>query len=298
MNVTLRQLQAFIAVADSGNFTRAAERLRVAQSAVSVSVRELEIELAIRLLDRTTRRVELTDAGREFRGHAEKVIADLDGAIRDARDLVERKRGRITLCAPPLLAATLLPAAIAAFHHDYPGVQITLRDLPTDQIVAAVKTGTADIGVGTFAAAEPGLTRTPLFRDTLMVFCSTRDPLRRLKSPRWKDLEGLPFIVLTRQSAVRGLVDYACEAAGLAITPTFEVTQIATALALVESGLGVSALPSYALRSLKTRQVIARPLREPSVTRDVLIINRPGRSPPVALPEFLAKLSAACGKTR
>src|SRR6185295_8282004 len=97
MNITLRQLQAFVAVAATGNFTQAARRMLVAQSAVSVLVRDLEGDLGIRLFDRTTRRVELTAAGVECRATAEKLIADLDDAIRHTHDLVERPRGRITV---------------------------------------------------------------------------------------------------------------------------------------------------------------------------------------------------------
>src|SRR5512146_1724896 len=102
MNITLRQLQAFVAVAGAGGFTGAAEHLHVAQSVVSILVKELEAELGIRLFDRTTRRVELTEAGREFQANAQRLIADLDHAVRQTQDLVERKRGRIAVAAPPL----------------------------------------------------------------------------------------------------------------------------------------------------------------------------------------------------
>lgn len=294
MNITLRQLQAFIAVAETGNFTRAAERLHIAQSAVSVLVRELEAELAGRLFERTTRRVELTDVGRDFRGHAEKLLLDLDGAVRDARGLVERQRGRVSVAAPPLLAATLLPRAIAAFRRDFPRVRIGLRDLATDQIVDAVRSDAVDIGVGTFSEAEPGLARVPLFCDTLMVFSAARAASAAVRPASWRDLVGRPFIALTRQSEVRRLVDYGCGAAGLAIAPAFEVSQIATALALVEAGLGISVLPSYALTATGRRGICAQPLHEPSLTRDVVVIRKAGRSPQPALSDFLARLAAEC----
>src|SRR4051812_23779186 len=149
MNVTFRQLQAFAAVAAAGSFTRAAERLHVTQSAVSVLIRELEADLGIRLFDRTTRRVEITEAGIDFRAGAEKLIADMEHAVRHTHDLVERKRGRITVAAPPLLAAAFLPRTIQAFQRAYPGIRVALIDVPTDQIVSRVKSGEADLGVGT-----------------------------------------------------------------------------------------------------------------------------------------------------
>jgi len=291
MNVTLRQLQAFVAVADSGNFSRAAERLHVAQSAVSVLVRELERKLNIRLFDRTTRRVELTDAGIEFRATAEKLIADLEHAVQHTHDLVERKRGRIIVAAPPLLATALLPDAIAAFQRQYPGVSVSLIDARTDEIVARVRSGQADIGVGTFAADEDGLSRTRLTKDTLMLFCEASHSMATAAQPRWRDLKGLPLVTLTRDSGIRALVESGYEAATLAVErPAFEVSQIATVLALVEAGLGVAILPTYALVSCKNRNIVARPLSHPTISREIIAVTRSGRSLPPAGSDFIQLL--------
>jgi DNA-binding transcriptional LysR family regulator len=291
MNVTLRQLEAFVAVAEAGNFSRAAEQLHVAQSAVSVLVRELERKLDIRLFDRTTRRVELTDAGIEFRATAEKLIADLDHAVQHTRDLVERKRGRIIVAAPPLLAAALLPEAIAAFRRLYPGVSVSLIDARTDEIVSKVKSGQADIGVGTFSLEEEGLSRTKLTKDALMLFCEGSHPMTSVPNPRWRDLKGLPLITLTRDSGIRALVESGYETANLTLDrPAFEVSQIATALALVEAGLGVTILPTYALVSCKNRNILALPLSHPAISREILAITRSGRSLPPAGTDFIQLL--------
>ncbi|HXQ52197.1 MAG TPA: LysR family transcriptional regulator [Stellaceae bacterium] len=290
MNVTLRQLHAFVAVAVAGNFTRASDRLNVTQSAVSALVRELESALAIRLFDRTTRRVELTDAGREFQPTAEKLIADLDHAVHNVHDLVERRRGRITVAAPPLLAAVMLPNVIAAFHRDFPGVTVVLVDAPTNQIVASVRSGEADLGVGTFSPDEKGLVRRQLTRDSLMLFCQAQSPPAAFERPKWRDLKGLPLIALTRESGIRALVDYGYEAAELSSQPAYEVSQITTALALVEAGLGVSVLPTYALTSSKTRRIAANRLTSPTVSRDIIVIAREGHALPPATNDFLNRL--------
>ena len=290
MNVTLRQLHAFVAVAVAGNFTRASDRLNVTQSAVSALVRELETALAIRLFDRTTRRVELTDAGREFQPTAEKLIADLDHAMHNVHELAERKRGRITVAAPPLLAAVLMPTVIAAFHRDFPGITVILLDVPTSQIVASVRSGEADLGVGTFTLDEKGLIRRQLTRDALMLFCQAQSPLAALERPKWRDLKGLPLITLTRESGIRTLVEYGYEAAGLSSQPAYEVSQITTALALVEAGLGVSVLPTYALTASRTRQIAAHRLSVPNVSRDVIVIAREGHTLPPSTTDFLNRL--------
>lgn len=291
MNVTFRQLQAFVAVAESGNFSRAAEKLHVAQSAVSVLVRELERKLNIRLFDRTTRRVELTDAGVEFRATAEKLIADLEHAVQHTHDLVERKRGRIVVAAPPLLATTLLPDTIAAFRRRFPGVSVSLIDARTDEILSCVKSGQADIGVGTFSADEEGFSRTRLTRDTLMLFSEVKDAVATLTQPRWRDMKGRALVTLTRDSGIRALVESGYEAAGLTLDrPAYEVSHITTVLSLVEAGLGIAILPTYALVSCKNRNIVARPLSHPTISRDVVAITRSGRTLPPAGGNFIQLL--------
>jgi DNA-binding transcriptional LysR family regulator len=290
MNITLRQLEAFVAVADTRNFTRAAQRLHTAQSAISLLVKELEADLGVRLLDRTTRHVELTNPGIEFRGYAEKLIADLDHAIRHTHELVERKRGRIAVAAPPYLATILLPQVIAQFQQELPGIQIALIDARTDQIVARGVAGEADIGVGTFRGDVDGIARTVLARDDLMAFYHAKHPLARIRRPSWANLGDYPSIMLTRESGIRALVEEGYTATQVPIKPTYEVAQITTALALVEAGLGVSALPSYALASCHNRRVAARVLTAPAISRNVEVISCLGRTPPPAASEFVRRL--------
>lgn len=289
MTVTLRQIQAFLAVAELGTFTKAAERMRVAQPALSQLVRELEQALGIRLFDRTTRRVELTDAGREFHGASAKIVHDLDLAIQNANDLAERRRGRIAVAAPPLLAAALLPEAIADMREQHPGIRIAVLDARTDTIVEAVRTGRADCGLGTFAAVEDGIERVAMARDELMLFACAGS---RFAKPTvdWRELEGEPLITLTRDSGIRLLVEIGYETAGIPLLPTYEVSQITTALALVEARLGVAVLPTYALSAAPHRRLSARPLVNPVIARDIVMIRPSGRSVSPALAAFEAIL--------
>src|ERR1700721_3666957 len=134
MNITLRQIQCFLQGATPGSFTRAAEKMHTMQPALSQQIRDLETELGIRLFDRTTRRVELTEGGAEFRNIAAKVLDDLESAARNAHDLAERKRGRVVIAAPPLLAAAIVPRVIADFRSRYPGIEVRLVDTRTDQM--------------------------------------------------------------------------------------------------------------------------------------------------------------------
>jgi DNA-binding transcriptional LysR family regulator len=286
MNVTVRQIEVFLAVAELGSFTRAAERLRMAQPALSQHVRDLERELGIRLFDRTTRRVELTDGGREFRSAGAKIIEDLELAVRSAADLAERKRGRLSIAAPPLLAAVILPQAIAEFRARHPGIQVTLIDTRTDRIVESVRQGQADCGLGTFSAAEDGIERTTLARDSLMVFCGHDSRFFDRDQLTWRELEGEPLVTLTRDSGLRLLVEVGFESAEQPLRPAYEVSQITTAIALVEAGLGSSVLPTYALAAARHRKVVAKPLTGPTISRDIALIRASGRSVAPAVSAF------------
>jgi len=277
MNITLRQLRAFLAVAQDGSFTNAAERLHITQSAASGLIRELEAEIGLRLFDRTTRRVEPTEAGREFRVSAARLLGELDHAVQDAQALAERRRGRVTIAAPPLLAAAMLPGAIATFGQRFPDVRIAVRDLRTDEIMAAVNSGAADCGIGTFPPGGEGIERSELMTDTLMLFCG-RDHALAARRANWSDLRGQTLIALTRESGLRVLIDRALDAARVAGDPAFEVTQITTAIAMVEAGLGIAVLPAYARALARLFAIASAPIEAPRVSRPISFIRQRGRS--------------------
>lgn len=278
MRIALRHLEAFQAVAEHGNFSTAARHLNIAQPALSHAVKDLEAELGLRLFDRTTRRVELTAAGIEFRNSTSKILEDLGHAVQNVRDLAARRRGRIRIAAPPLLSSVILPQAIATFHKEYPRVRIELTDVGTGEIVQAVIAGNADCGLGTFSPSAEGVERTLLMRDQMMLFLPKKHPLRDMQQLNWADLRDLELVALTSSSGIRLLMDVGAESAELSIRPAFEVSHITTALAFVEAGLGVSVLPTYALAVARHYNVIAKPLINPSISRDVVLIHASGRS--------------------
>lgn len=278
MKVTIKQIESFLAVANEGSFSAAARRLGSAQPALSQAVRDLELELGVRLFDRTTRRVELTSAGREFMGASGKVLEDLDHAVQNARDLADRKRGRIRIAAPPLLAAVVLPQAIAEFQAQHPGIKLELVDVGTEQIVESVLNGQAECGLGTFPPGETGIERTVLMRDNLMLFCAYDSPFTGKSTVEWADLKEQPLITLTRDSGIRLLVEVGFETVRLPLKPAFEVSLVTTALALVEAGLGVAVLPTYALASAQHHKVTGKILTNPSIAREVVLIHASGRS--------------------
>jgi DNA-binding transcriptional LysR family regulator len=295
---TIRQLRAFACVAELGNFTRAAERLGLAQPALSVLVRELEGVLGTRLLDRTTRRVELTEAGHEFREAAEKILAAVERATDQARDRASGRRGRLVVAAPPLIAAAILPGAIAEFRARAEGVRVEVADTRTDLIVAMVRAGEAHCGVGTFGPEREGIASSVLARDRIVAFrpAAPASPARIA----WRELGDDPVIVLSRDSGVRALVERGYEAADLELRPAFEVAQVTTALGLAGAGLGAALLPAYAAQQADRYGLVAQELTDPVMARDVSVIHALERSKPAVLEAFVAVLrnhTAAFGRS-
>ncbi|MBX9840814.1 MAG: LysR family transcriptional regulator [Xanthobacteraceae bacterium] len=289
MNISLRQIRAFLAVAELGSFTQAAERLGLSQPALSLLIRQLESDLDLRLFDRTSRRTVITAGGREFEQAVAKVVSDLDAAVTGARDLASRKRGRLVIAAPPTLSSVLLPRVIGEFRKSFEGVKITLIDT-TDEISELIRSGRVDLGVGTFSPNVEGIERIVLVRDSLLLFCLANSGFARRDTVRWKDLEGAPLIALTPESGVRHLVDASHYKAGLRVEYAHEVSGMTTALSFVEAELGVTILPTYALALRRRESIVARPLVEPHVAREICAISRHGRSLPPSGVHFLATL--------
>jgi DNA-binding transcriptional LysR family regulator len=295
MNITLRQLRAYVEVVRSAGFTAAARKLHLTQSAASLLVRELETQLGLQLVDRTTRQISITDAGREFFDSAERILVDLEHAVANTQDLVEVRRGRITVAATPLLAAHFLPNVLAQFQAQHPTVTVRVADLPAEQVVRLVHSGGADIGFGVFPQPEAELQRTPLLRHPLGVMVPAGWPLaQRRRKLRWADLAGQPLISLTPASGFRALVDPLLLSVGVPIAARFEVGYLSTAIGMVEAGLGVTIVPAYVGALMRSTTARFRELHEPLVHREIELVWRAGRSLSPGANAFRACLDASC----
>ncbi|MGV1794801.1 LysR family transcriptional regulator [Rhizobium lusitanum] len=271
--INLRQIKCFQAVVELGNFSRAAERLRTSQAGVSHAIHDLEALLGTRLFDRTTRRVELTEAGQIFAAGVLPGLAEIERAVESVRDLSELRTGLVRIAAPPLLGATVLPRLLQEVAKLHPSLKLRIEDVGTDLIVPRVRNGLYEIGIGTFNTDEEGIDRQHVLSDRLMVFIEMDHPFKSLEEVGWKALHDQRVITLTRESNIRLLTEIGFETAGLPLRPHLEVHQIHTALSLVESGAGVAVLPTYAFAALNGRGIAARPLTDPAITRQVSIIT-------------------------
>ena len=278
MNITLKQIRALICVAQAQSFTAAATRLHLTQSAVSVMISELEEQFGLRLFDRTTRLVQLTDAGRDFYPVAEKVLADLEHALASSKELLDKKRGRVAIAVTPLMASILLPKAISEYTARFPGISVILHDTLAGLIQPKVRDGEVDFGIGTFEKTGRELVAEPLMSDTLVLACPNDHPLASKARVAWRELAGHPFISLTRDNSVGQLIRHCLAEAAVEVQLAYEVAYLSTVVGLVDAGLGIAVLPSYASPITDFYAIQIRKLVQPAIRRETSFIIPQGRS--------------------
>ncbi|HEY2013356.1 MAG TPA: LysR family transcriptional regulator [Bryobacteraceae bacterium] len=278
MDVDLRHLHAFVAVARHGNFTRAARAVHISQPTFTVQIQQLETALGVRLVDRNTRSVQLTPIGRDLAPVLERILQDLDSALLNTQLLSRQASGFVAIAALPTLSATVLPGIISAFRRDNPGIAIHLKDAVAIRVAAMVRAGEVDFGFGSVPASEPDVTFTPLFNDHMSAIFPRESPLRQKRSISLGDLTSRPLILMGRDSSVRAVVDRAFASIGHFAPPSYEASYISTALGMVEAGLGITILPASVLRMDRGRNLVSRPIQKPRIDRDVGFIQLRGRT--------------------
>lgn len=278
MNLTLRQLRAFVAVAECSRFALAAEQLHLTPSALSMLIKDLESELGVKLLDRHTRMVRVTEAGREFLGSARRVLQDLDIAVLNSRERAAYKHGKVAVASASVLAVTLLVPFMREFQAAYPGVRVVVRDTAEEHIKDALLAEEADIGIGTYEEAQSEITETELFLDTLVAVMPEQHPLARKRSVSWSELAQWPFIALSPGSPIRRDLDAHLAAQGIRLNVAYEASFPSTVFALVSNGMGIAVLPANSRQLMNMPGVAYRPLGKPKLTRRVCAFHLKHRS--------------------
>ena len=203
MNISTRQLRAFIALSEVRNFTRAASLCHLSQSAFSALIRQLEESLDVRLFDRNTRNVELTAEGQEFELSARRVLAEFESAVSDMHERATLQRGRVSIALLPSLAADWLPEVLAGFRQAHPGIDLEVADVLSEPCIERVRSGQADFALAATRADTPELRAEPFCSDGFHLVCRSDHPLATHPNPRPRDVAAWPFIHLSRTSSVR-----------------------------------------------------------------------------------------------
>jgi DNA-binding transcriptional LysR family regulator len=277
--LTLRQIEVFIAVAETNSFTTAAARMGLTVQAVSQQVAELEHLVGFRLFDRTTRRVALSGSGRDFLGPAGSLLRHARAAESAADDVRHRASGVVRIGAPLVLASVVLPRAMREYAQLRPKVVIRIRDVPVDGLVGAVAAGDVDLAIGPDRASEDDVTAEPLFDSAWVLWCAGDHALARQRAPiRWADLREVPLVAAGRDHE-RNVAQMQLSAPeGVRVTPVDVVDNISTALGIAAQGLAATLAPAYVgvladLFGLQMRRVV-----DPETVRKVCLYRSAART--------------------
>ena len=197
MNVSLRQLRAFVAVARYGSFTLAADSLYITQSALSGLMRDLEQALQVRLVDRSTRRIRLTDVGSQLFPLVQKILDDLDTVMAEVGKLKDLERGLVRVAVPQLLASTWLPPMLAGFRQQHPQIELRLLDSTVETVVSRVFAGEVDFGIGPEREPNSDIEATLLFEVPFLAALPAGHALAARAKLRWEDLIAEENVVVT-----------------------------------------------------------------------------------------------------
>ncbi len=242
----LRHIRAFLKIAETRNFTRAANDLHVSQSALTVQVQQLEENLGVRLFDRNKRGVTLTAAGKDVFGPLQRLFNDAQTIVEHARDLSSASTGFVSIAALPTVCAGPLPELVRSFLESHPGIRVQISDVVAERVREAVLKREVDFGIGTLHGRDAELRATHLFQDRLVVFAPPGHLLSEKHTITLHEASAHGLILPGRASSVREAVEAIAHRERLLLDIRYETNFMPTALAFVRACLGIAILPETA----------------------------------------------------
>ncbi|RCK48645.1 LysR family transcriptional regulator [Thalassospira profundimaris] len=304
-SVSLRHLRAFIAVAECGSFTRAANMLGLTPPTLTATIRQFEDIVGMPLFDRTTRQVALSAGGARFLPVARRLIADFDMALEDLDAQSKGLGGKVVVAAAPSVLTRILPQIIVAFHAAHPDASLRLDEMNAGEVHDAVAKGEVDFGIAGDWRALPDIHFQPLFSDTMGVVCRHDHPLAARDQVSWHELADHPFVGLGPESGTGAILaqlvgqgerinrlssanhtdpeiaraDEALKPRSIRVMrPVVETSNTVTLCAMVAAGIGITILPELAARVEASRDLAFVPLKDPVRERHIGMISRKSRS--------------------
>lgn len=288
---SLADLRAFVSVGRLLNFAAAAKQLHLSESALSRRIANLEAELGMRLLDRTTRSVSLTAPGLRFLTQMQIVLGDFDRIVGDLHKVARLEAGEVTVGCMFSAVRDFLPPVINAFRLRHPGVFVRVIETGADEALENVVSGKADFALNYTGSLETGVTFTPLLHERFVLACPAGHALTQLPIAPWHALRATPYARVAQASRNRALIDQALvERVGDLPPPVCEVRHISTLIGLVEAGVAVAIVPRLTLPR-DARTVVGVELEGPPLQRTIGLIRHAGRSLTPAAQAFVRLLS-------
>ncbi len=277
MNLSGRLIDAFLALEETRRFSIAAQRCHVSPSAFSQMISRLEEKVGARLFDRNTRNVALTPEGEAFSIGAHRIAAEMQATIVELSERALLRKGRVSIAAPPSLAAAWLPRLMAAFRAQHPGIDIRLHDVVSDRCLAMISSGEVDFGLNAQPGTKLEFETQLLFNERLYLICREDDKLAGHKQIRLADLKNREFIHTVRTGSVWQQMQPLLGAAQIRDSG-LEVAQFGTLAGLISHGFGISIVPQHAVPLCSRPGLVARPVNARKALRPIYAVKRRDRS--------------------
>jgi DNA-binding transcriptional LysR family regulator len=270
----IRQLNYFLEVALQGSFSKASQKLHLSQPTLSKMVKTLEDELGVLLLDRSTRRIELTDAGELVLSHAQNIMKSLETLDTALSELKNIKKGKIKIGLPPLIGASFFPTIIGEFHHLYPNIDLQLVEEGGKKIEKALLEGSIDLGVVVLPVDEELFESVPIVERELVLIVNSSHPLANRTQVSFQELQDESFILYSKGYALHDRVRDMCIRNGFEPTVTRESGHWLFISEMVSANFGISLLPETICHKLDPEKITAVRMSEPKVEWNLAIIWR------------------------
>jgi LysR family cyn operon transcriptional activator len=268
----LRQFQYLLAVAEHGNFTRAAEALHVSQPALSQQILQIEERLGVALLDRSGRSVTVTDAGQAYIAHVKRALYELESGRRAIDDVRDLSRGLLRLAMTPTFTAYIAGTLVADFHARYPGVRVEIREMSMDTIAAAVAADDVDLGIAFRLTRAPEVECVPMFMEKLCVVVSDKHPWAERNAIDVQDIAQMKLALLSASFATRSHIDRYLQHHQLAPEVAIDANTITAVLEVVKHSNLASILPDAICDQVRGLRNLA--LRPAPPSRTVMLLRR------------------------
>ncbi|MFW2176521.1 MULTISPECIES: LysR family transcriptional regulator [unclassified Moraxella] len=287
MNVSFRQLRAFVTVAESGSFSRASSKLFLTQSALSGLIKDLEQSIDVKLFDRTTRQVNLSTMGEHLLPQAKRVLNELTLFETQAQELTSLEQGQIRMAVSQQFAASAMPIIIAEFCQKYPHIHIQLVDCSVESVLKHLQDNAVDLGIGAERRYEQHIHAELLFELPFFVVVPPMHPLAQQSQVAWSALEHEPLITLTGPFTQKLYADLPQTLAKPILKPQYEVNLLSTALGMTAKNLGITLCLPYAKDWVQQQNLQMRLLVEPVITRRFLLYRQKNRALSPAMQTFV-----------
>ncbi|SAK61260.1 LysR family transcriptional regulator [Caballeronia ptereochthonis] len=276
LSVSLHQLRLFVTLARHRSFTRAGDEFGITQSAVSRGIRELEEEISLRLFDRTTRQVALTEAGRKLLGRIAPLVEELEATLRP-RAHEGSEPGVVNLASSCGLTASVLPAMLATCRERLPDITVVVMDRPQNAVLQLVRSGEAELGVVIAPENLDELAAEPLFSDGLAAVVGASHRSSAAAPLDWQQLRGTPLLLLDDDTGSLAAIEAALALHGVSGAVRQRLTQPAAVARMAAAGLGVGILPMHAGSACDSAQIRFIPL-VPEASRTIMLVRRRSRA--------------------